>query len=57
MTDEELLKELQERAMGLSFDTRYLINELVKRYRIRCFEVVELWKRIATPATPARNDG
>ena len=42
ISDEQLLKELQEKAMAMSPDTRWLINELVKRYRIRCFEVEAL---------------
>ena len=56
MPDEELLIELQEKAMALGLDVRFLINELIKRYKIRCFEVVALKERIATAAEPPRND-
>ena len=42
MSDEELLSELQEKAMGLGMDIRWLINELIKQYRIRCFDVQAL---------------
>lgn len=39
MPDEELLKELQERSMGVSYDTRVLIDEIIKRYKILKFQL------------------
>lgn len=42
MSDKQLLQELKEKAMGMGLDARFLINELIKRYQIRCFEVEAL---------------
>lgn len=39
MPDEELLNELQTKAMGLGLDMRFLIGELIKRYKTRSFEL------------------
>ena len=39
MDDKALLDELQEKAMGLGLDVRFLINELIKRYKARSFEL------------------
>ena len=39
MPDEELLKELQDRAMNVSYDTRVLIDEIIKRYKILKFQL------------------
>lgn len=39
MDDKELMGKLREKAMGLGFDTRFLIEELIKRYMVRDFQV------------------
>jgi len=39
MPDEDLIKELQAKSADLSYDTRYLIGELIKRYKILKFEL------------------
>lgn len=39
MPDEELIKELQEKSADLSYDARYLIEEIIKRYKILKFEL------------------
>ena len=52
MPDEKLLNELQEKAMALGLDARFLINELIKRYKIRCFEVAALKEKLERKAIP-----
>lgn len=39
MTDEELITELRARAETVGADIRWLIDELIKRYRICKFEI------------------
>ena len=56
MSDEELLIELQTKALGLGMDIRWLINELVKRYQVRRFEVATLRKRIDRLTGPPWDD-
>ena len=49
MPDEVLLLELETLAMGLGMDARYLIWELIKRYKIRCFEVQMYGGKVGVP--------
>lgn len=39
MTDEELITELRARSESIGADVRWLIDELIKRYRICKFEI------------------
>lgn len=39
MTDEELITELRARAESVGADIRWLIDELIKRYRICKFKL------------------
>lgn len=56
MPDEELLNELKIKAMGLGLDARFLINELIKRYRMKQFEVESLKARIDKLTGPPWDD-
>lgn len=56
MSDEELLIELQAKALELGMDIRFLIIELIKRYQVRKFEVATLRKRIDRLTGPPWDD-